>query len=100
MTPSEDYPRMMFHRTLPWVIVQSRDEEDALGSDWARTVWPAGEDPPAQPALPEFWPLEAPASEPAPDAFEPAARKPRRKPARGRASGPHARTSEAQNANG
>jgi len=90
MTPSEDYPRMMFHRTLPWVIVQSRDQEDALGPGWARTVWPAGEDPPAEP-------VPAPAPEPAPAVAMAAAQK---KPARGRASGPHGRTSEAQNANG
>jgi hypothetical protein len=76
MTPSADYPRMMFHRTLPWVIVQSREEEDALGPGWARTVLPAGDDPPAEPV---------PASAP-----EPAAAK--KKEARGRASGPHARS--------
>jgi hypothetical protein len=80
MNPSEDYPRMMFHRTLPWVIVQSREEEDALGSDWARTVWPAGEVPPAGPPREEpgessepLWPPE-----PAAEAFEPAPRKARR----------------------
>ena len=84
MEPSKDYPRMMFHRTLPWVIVQSRDEEDALGPGWARTVWPAGEDPPAEP-------VPAPAPEPAPAE--------KKKPARGRAGRSPVRTSEVQDAN-
>ena len=78
--PFADYPRMMFHRTQDPVVIQSRDEEDALGSDWARTVWPAGEVPPAGPPREEpgessepLWPPE-----PAAEAFEPAPRKPRR----------------------
>ena len=53
MKPSEDYPRMMFHRTKEPVIVLSREEEDGLGADWSRVVWP-------QPAAPE------PAQEPEP----------------------------------
>ena len=38
---SRDYPRMMFHRTREPVVVQSRVEEDALGPDWSRIIWPA-----------------------------------------------------------
>lgn len=91
--PYADYPRMMFHRTQDPVIVQSRDEEDALGADWARTVWPAVAQPPAE----LFAKMLAP--EPAPDAFEPAPR-PRKKATRGRAGGSHSRTSEDQHANG
>jgi hypothetical protein len=47
---------MLYHRTLEPVIVQSREEEDALGSEWARTVWPAEPpvaEPPDAPAEPE-----------------------------------------------
>ena len=36
----QDYPRMMFHRTKPPVTIHSREEEDALGASWRRTVWP------------------------------------------------------------
>jgi hypothetical protein len=36
-----DYPRMLFHRTKSPVTVQTREEEAALGKDWARTIWPA-----------------------------------------------------------
>jgi hypothetical protein len=41
MTPYQDYPRMMFHRSGLTTVVLSRDEEDGLGADWRRTVWPA-----------------------------------------------------------
>jgi hypothetical protein len=41
LKPSEDYPRMLFHRTCEPVVVQSRDEEDALGDGWSRRIWPA-----------------------------------------------------------
>ena len=37
---SRDYPRMLFHRTKEPVTVQSREEEDALGREWSRTIWP------------------------------------------------------------
>lgn len=121
MTPSKDYPRMMFHRTQDPVIINSRDEEDALGPGWARTVWPvvalppAEPEPPPAPAEPEeepdeeeteqFWPPEQPAPEPAPSAFEPEPRMPRKRPAvkkaaapkkatRGRAGGSHSRTKD------
>ena len=41
MTPaSQDYPRMMFHPTRPWVIVINEAEEAALGPEWSRTVFP------------------------------------------------------------
>lgn len=122
MSPSKDYPRMMFHRIQDPVIINSRDEEDALGPDWARTVWPAVAEPPAEPpdAPPveeteeepdeeelteQFWPPEQPAPEPAPSAFEPEPRIPRKRPAakkaaaakkatRGRAGGSHSRTKD------
>jgi hypothetical protein len=32
---------MMFHRTKEPVTVQSREEEDALGREWSRIIWPA-----------------------------------------------------------
>jgi hypothetical protein len=41
MKPSEDYPRMMFHRTKEAVTVLSREEEDGLGPDWSRVIWQA-----------------------------------------------------------
>lgn len=41
MTPNEDYPRMMFHRSGLLVVINSREEEDELGPAWRRTVWPA-----------------------------------------------------------
>jgi hypothetical protein len=41
MQPSEDYPRMMFHRTKEAVVVLSREEEDALGKEWSRIIWQA-----------------------------------------------------------
>ena len=50
MTQNEDYPRMMFHRSGVLTMgVKSREEEDALGADWLRTVWPAEAAPPAEP---------------------------------------------------
>jgi len=113
---------MMFHRSQAPVVIQSRDEEAALGPDWARTVWPAGEVPPAEPVPPPvpqedpvekdfqepFWPRPEPAPAPAPDAFEP---EPKKRPATkktaaktkaksGRAGGSHARTSKDRHANG
>ena len=53
-----DYPRMLFHPTLPPVTVHSRDEEDALGGEWSRIIQPPeappsetpAETPPAKPA--------------------------------------------------
>lgn len=40
MKPSEDYPRMMFHRSKEPVVILSREEEDGLGPEWSRIVWP------------------------------------------------------------
>jgi hypothetical protein len=57
MKPSEDYPRMMFHRTKEPVTILSRDEEDGLGPEWSRIIWQA---PPF--AAPD--PAAAPGSEP------------------------------------
>ncbi len=59
MKPSEDYPRMMFHRTKEAVIVLSREEEDGLGPEWSRIIWQA---PPF--AAPD--PATAPGPEPEP----------------------------------
>jgi len=35
---SGDYPRMMFHQMLPPVVVNSEDEEAALGPEWSRII--------------------------------------------------------------
>lgn len=37
---SIDYPRMLFHRTRAPVVVQSKSEEEALGDEWNRVIWP------------------------------------------------------------
>jgi hypothetical protein len=66
-----DYPRMLFHRTKSPVTVQTREEEAALGKDWARTIWPAAtsaaepEPAPAVNPIPE--PPPCPEPEPAPE---------------------------------
>jgi hypothetical protein len=52
---SADYPRMMFHRALQPVIIQSEEEEAALGAEWSRTI--PQPDPVPVPAGP---PLEEP----------------------------------------
>lgn len=54
---------MLFHRSREPVTVQSRNEEDALGKEWSRTIWPLA------PAAPE--PAREPAPEPEPDPPEP-----------------------------
>jgi len=74
---------MMFHRNGLMSVIHSRDEEDGLGADWRRTVWPAEATPPVEPA-PEPPPASAvPESDPwAPDeasAFEPAPKKRKRR---------------------
>jgi hypothetical protein len=51
MKPDANYPRMLFHRSLPPVTVQSQNEEQALGPEWSRTI-PA-EEPPAEPEAPD-----------------------------------------------
>jgi hypothetical protein len=52
-----DYPRMLFHRQKPPVIVQSEAEEAALGAEWSRSYRKdEHQDPPADmrmPAAPE-----------------------------------------------
>lgn len=69
---SRDYPRMLFHRTKEPVTVQSREEEDALGREWSRIIWPASvtaepepaptpEPEPQSEGYPEAEPEEAPA---------------------------------------
>ena len=58
MTPFQDYPRMMFHRSGITTVVMSRDEEDGLGAEWRRTVWPPVEEGPSA-AGPEPLPVSA-----------------------------------------
>jgi|SRR5215831_15986135 len=73
MKPDPNYPRWMFHRTRPMVMVQNADEEAALGPEWSRTMWnalPAEEKPEKMPDTEE--PIEeeekpAPAPVPAPE---------------------------------
>jgi hypothetical protein len=93
MTPYQDYPRMMFHRsgTLTCVVL-SRDEEDELGAEWRRTVWPPAGGPAVE-AAPDLLTASAgPETSGAPgdngdpgaapdeaSAFEPAPKKPARK---------------------
>jgi hypothetical protein len=63
-----DYPRMLFHRTLPPVTVTCREEEDALGSDWSRRYQPPPPPlpQPRDPSLPLPWqPYRKPAAPPA-----------------------------------
>jgi hypothetical protein len=43
-----NYPRWMFHRSLPAVIIRSEAEEAALGPEWSRTYRPPA---PPEPAL-------------------------------------------------
>ena len=32
--PPTEFPKMMYHATLPWKIVQNRSEQEALGATW------------------------------------------------------------------
>lgn len=50
---SADYPRCMFHREHEMVIVQSEEEEVALGAGWSRTI-PQPEEPIAPPPSPDL----------------------------------------------
>ena len=82
---SNDYPRMLFHRTREPVTVHSRDEEDALGRQWSRTIWaaaPAKEPDPAP--IPEPVPEPEPAldPDPAPEPEEEVSPTPPRRPGR------------------
>jgi hypothetical protein len=45
----QDYPRMMFHRTKPWVIVITEAEEAALGPEWSRIVFSGEGEPEPDP---------------------------------------------------
>jgi len=40
MRPDPNYPRWMFHRSKPMVMVQNPEEEAALGPGWSRTPLP------------------------------------------------------------
>ena len=80
---SNDYPRMMFHRTKEAVIVHSRDEEDALGKAWSRTIWaaaPAAEPEPAP--IPEPEPEDPPEPEPEEEVLPVPPRRPAKPPMR------------------
>jgi hypothetical protein len=74
MTSNADYPRMLFHRSLAPVTVQSQSEEQALGPEWSRTI-PA-EEPPAEPEEPDK------PEEDEPEEERPPERPPLRKPAK------------------
>lgn len=80
MTLSADYPRMMFHRQLEPVIVQSEEEEAALGGEWSRTIpLPGTQEPPPPP--PEEPEPEEPEEEPEEPAEKPPPpRTPQREP--------------------
>jgi hypothetical protein len=53
MKPDANYPRMLFHRSLPPVTVQSQSEEQALGPEWSRTIPAPRSAPPVRPLEPE-----------------------------------------------
>jgi hypothetical protein len=59
-----DYPRMLFHRTQDPVTVHSREQEDALGPGWSRTIWPAKAAASAPAQKPEHLPDPEPEPEP------------------------------------
>ena len=75
MKPDPNYPRWMFHRSKPMVMVQSADEEAALGREWSRTMYsalPKEEKPPKmpepeEPVEPEPEPEEEKAPPPKPE---------------------------------
>jgi hypothetical protein len=48
MPESADYPRMLFHRTKPPIIVHGRASEAAFGKEWARSPWPQDEASPQE----------------------------------------------------
>lgn len=57
-----DYPRMLFHRNHDPVIVQSEEEEAALGAEWSRIILSPEE--PAAVAIPSPAEPEPPQPEP------------------------------------
>ena len=63
----QDYPRMMFHRSGLVTVIHSQEEEDNLGREWSRTVWPAASGGPAPATDPPPGPPSASAV-PQPDA--------------------------------
>lgn len=65
-----DYPRMLFHRTKDPVTVHSREQEDALGKEWSRIIWPAKAAAPAPAQKPEHLPDPDPEPEPEPEEQE------------------------------
>jgi len=64
---------MMFHRTKEPVTVQTREEEDALGREWSRVIWPvsAMTEPEPAPPAPKPVPHSDGYSEAEPDNPEP-----------------------------
>jgi hypothetical protein len=77
MKPDPNYPRMLFHRSLPPVTVQSQNEEQALGPEWSRTI--PGTIPVPKSAPPVYPPeLEKPEEEepPEPEEDEPEEKEP------------------------
>ena len=48
MKPDPNYPRWMFHRTRPMVMVQNEKEEKALGPEWSRIPVTAAALPPEE----------------------------------------------------
>lgn len=68
---TNDYPRMMFHRSKDAVTVYSREEEDGLGKGWSRTIWmaeaPAKDPDPAPIPEPVPGPEDPPEPETEPD---------------------------------
>ena len=78
---------MLFHRSREPVTVQSRDEEDALGGEWSRTIWTAASkaaapepvpepEPESDPPEPDEEPEEEVSPEPSPRPAKPPARLP------------------------
>jgi len=81
MKPSDDYPRMLFHRAKDPVTVHSREEEAALGAEWSRKIWPPIEelDPNGEE---EDDDEESEDSEPPPPPHLPPVHKPSKRPGR------------------
>ena len=53
MIPDPNFPRWMYHRTQPAIMVLSQQELDRLGSDWAMRPWTASDEPLPSPDVPE-----------------------------------------------
>ena len=50
--PDPNWPRWLYHRSKPALIVQSQAEQDALGPGWARMPF-TSDDPAPSPDVPE-----------------------------------------------